>query len=135
VKIDADRVIAQRVERSWSQEELAIASGLSLRTVQRVENTGHASLQTRKSIAAALELHTRDLDPEEDRTVTQYEYKTVDLQAKGILKGLRSPTPEQVTEFLNRQGAAGWRLAATGSSFDFTKTILILEREKRPPAG
>ena len=64
MKIDAERVIRLRKERSWSQDELAIASGLNLRTVQRVERHASASLQTRKALAAALDVDSRELDGE-----------------------------------------------------------------------
>lgn len=43
-----------REERAWSQEHLAAASGLSLRTIQRVEAEGRASAETRLALAAAL---------------------------------------------------------------------------------
>lgn len=41
-----------RTDLGWSQEQLAIASGLSLRTIQRVEAEGVVSLETRSSLAA-----------------------------------------------------------------------------------
>lgn len=44
-----------RLDRAWSQEELATVSGLNVRTIQRIENGGKASLETLKSLAAALD--------------------------------------------------------------------------------
>lgn len=67
MNINADLVIKLRRKRSWSQDELAIASGLNLRTIQRVEKQASASLQTKKALAAALDIDTRDLDSEEIR--------------------------------------------------------------------
>ncbi len=67
MKVNAELIARLRKERSWSQEELAIASGVNLRTVQRVEKDGSASLQTKKALAAALDIDTRDLDGEEMR--------------------------------------------------------------------
>jgi transcriptional regulator with XRE-family HTH domain len=67
MKINADLIVKLRKERSWSQDELAIASGLNLRTIQRVEKCASASLQSKKALAAALEIDTRDLDNEELR--------------------------------------------------------------------
>ena len=67
MKVNAELVVKLRKERSWSQDELAIASGLNLRTIQRVESDASASLQTKKALAAALEIDTRDLDYEELR--------------------------------------------------------------------
>ncbi|MCW8943742.1 MAG: 2TM domain-containing protein [Sedimenticola sp.] len=45
----------KRLERAWSQEQLADISGLSTRTIQRVEQGGTASLETLKSIASAFD--------------------------------------------------------------------------------
>lgn len=35
-----------RLQRSWSQEQLAAVSGLSVRTIQRIERGQSASLET-----------------------------------------------------------------------------------------
>lgn len=67
MKINADLVVKLRRKRSWSQEELAIASGLNLRTVQRIEKYASASLQSKKAVAAAFDIDTQDLDDEEGR--------------------------------------------------------------------
>lgn len=67
MKVNADLIIKLRHQRSWSQDELAIASGLNLRTVQRVEKHASASLQSKKALAAALDIDTRDLNKEELR--------------------------------------------------------------------
>ena len=65
MKINADLVVRLRRQRSWSQDELAVASGLNLRTIQRIERHGSASLQSKKAVAAALDIDTRDLEDEE----------------------------------------------------------------------
>lgn len=41
-----------RVERRWSQEHLAKAAGLGLRTIQRLEAQGSASIETTQALAA-----------------------------------------------------------------------------------
>jgi len=46
--INADLVVGLRHRKSWSQEELAIASGLNLRTIQRIEADGTAAWATRQ---------------------------------------------------------------------------------------
>ena len=53
-----------RAERSWSQEQLAEMSGLSLRTIQRVEAGNKASLETLKSLAAVFETDVSKLTEE-----------------------------------------------------------------------
>jgi transcriptional regulator with XRE-family HTH domain len=56
MKINGDAVRALRERKSWSQEHLANASGLSVRTVQRVEMENVASAETRLALAAALDV-------------------------------------------------------------------------------
>ena len=67
MKVNAELIVKLRKERSWSQDELAIASGLNLRTIQRIESYASASLQSKKALAAALDIDTRDLENEEVR--------------------------------------------------------------------
>jgi transcriptional regulator with XRE-family HTH domain len=52
MKLSGSAIRQSRIEQGWSQEQLAIASGLSLRTIQRVESEGLASLSTAASLAA-----------------------------------------------------------------------------------
>ena len=61
MKINGEAVRALREQKSWSQEHLASASGLSVRTVQRVEAEGVASSETRLALAAALGVPVNDL--------------------------------------------------------------------------
>lgn len=70
MKINAELLLRARKSRCWSQEELAIASGLHLRTIQRIENESSASLQSKKALASALEIDIQDLDYEEIRMKT-----------------------------------------------------------------
>jgi transcriptional regulator with XRE-family HTH domain len=53
MKIDASMVRNLRELRGWSQEQLAEAAGLGVRTVQRVESEGRAAAETRTCLAAA----------------------------------------------------------------------------------
>ncbi|MBU2970861.1 helix-turn-helix domain-containing protein [Pseudoalteromonas sp. C2R02] len=45
-----------REKHCWSQEELASISGLSIRTIQRVEKTGSSSLETMKALASVFKV-------------------------------------------------------------------------------
>jgi DNA-binding XRE family transcriptional regulator len=55
MKLNPSIVRRLREARHWSQEQLAAAAGLGLRTVQRVEADGVASRETRVCLAAALD--------------------------------------------------------------------------------
>ena len=45
-----------RLQRGWSQEQLADISGLSTRTIQRIERGENPSLETLKSLASVFEI-------------------------------------------------------------------------------
>lgn len=53
-----------RAKRNWSQEQLADFSGLSVRTIQRVEKGQKASIETLKSIASVFEVDISTLTEE-----------------------------------------------------------------------
>ncbi|MEE4202410.1 MAG: helix-turn-helix transcriptional regulator [Halieaceae bacterium] len=51
-----ERVKNQRLEKGWTQEQLAELAGISVRTVQRLEKTGVASMETTNALAAVFEV-------------------------------------------------------------------------------
>jgi len=50
-----------RLEKRWSQEQLAQLSGLNVRTIQRVEKGHSVGTETLKSLAAVFEISTDEL--------------------------------------------------------------------------
>jgi DNA-binding XRE family transcriptional regulator len=62
--LDPERVKNLRLERAWSQEHLAGLSGLSLRTIQRIEKRGKASMESKKALAAVFEVDLASLAPD-----------------------------------------------------------------------
>lgn len=64
MNVNRELIKELRLKKSWSQEKLADMAGVSMRTVQRVETDGVASLQTRIAIAEALEVEPAELDVE-----------------------------------------------------------------------
>lgn len=57
-----------RLARAWSQEQLAELSGLSVRTVQRIENGDQPSLETLSALAAVFEVSVADFSGPEVST-------------------------------------------------------------------
>ncbi|NHO85371.1 helix-turn-helix transcriptional regulator [Pseudoteredinibacter isoporae] len=55
MKINRQTLKRVRKDKLWSQEQLAEASGLSLRTIQRIESSGSAAMDSLAAIASALE--------------------------------------------------------------------------------
>ena len=56
MKIDSNKVKTLRISKGWSQEQLSEYSGLSLRTIQRIENGVNISLESLSVLAKALEV-------------------------------------------------------------------------------
>lgn len=61
MQLNQDTLKIQRDSRAWSQTQLAEVSGLSLRTIQRIEKTGVASQESAKSLASVYECSITEL--------------------------------------------------------------------------
>lgn len=111
MKINAELVFKSRANKSWSQEELALASGLNIRTIQRIEREGIASLQSKKALASVFGLHISDLDPKDVLLMKKYEYKTLEIQSnEGFLSGIKKQELPDLSGILNKEGSEGWLL-------------------------
>jgi len=76
VKINKVSVVALRNSQNWTQEDLAAAAGVSVRTIQRVETMGTGSQETSKALAAAFDVDIAKITmPEQDWTWTRYTIK------------------------------------------------------------
>ena len=60
------RVRELRLARGWSQAQLAELSGLSIRTVQRVEQGAHPGLDSLRRLAAVLGVDVAELQPADE---------------------------------------------------------------------
>ena len=135
MKVNTARVLSLRTERSWSQDELATAAGLNLRTIQRIENEGTASLQSLKALASALQADLEDLKLTPEESMSKFEYKTVVLPFRvGIFKqGL-----PDIQKALNKEGQQGWRfrqMVLPSSSWGSSDSMVaILERAMEDPS-
>lgn len=61
MKVDTLLIRTEREKRAWSQNHLAKASGLGLRTIQRIESDGSASFESALAIASSLEVDVDQL--------------------------------------------------------------------------
>ena len=55
-----------RLQRGWSQDQLSQMTGLSIRTIQRIERGQKPSLESQKSLAAVFEINLTELQVEQD---------------------------------------------------------------------
>ena len=67
MKVNSEKIRNMRNQRFWSQEELGEACGLDLRTIQRIEQTGKASLDSIRRLAGALGVDSGVLTDMHDR--------------------------------------------------------------------
>lgn len=85
-----------RLQRGWSQEQLAELSGLSVRTIQRIEGGQTGSAESLKSLAAVFEIDFSSLNPEPTmnttfETATSYlPNATVSTEEEFALKRVRA---------------------------------------------
>lgn len=62
MQLDKERIRELRTARGWTQQQLADVTGLSLRTIQRVELQGNASMETLSALCATLEVERQALN-------------------------------------------------------------------------
>ncbi len=74
-----------RLERHWSQDQLAEMSGLSIRTIQRIENGENAGLESLKALAAVFEINIADSDKKQEMEQVREEEAYVQ-KVKGFYK-------------------------------------------------
>lgn len=75
-----------RLQRGWSQQQLAELSGLSVRTIQRIENGKTASTETLKSLASVFEIDFQQLQPEVDMHAVTSDEKSEQLAFAHVRK-------------------------------------------------
>lgn len=61
MELRGDIVKELRLAKSWTQQHLADVCGVNLRTIQRIENKGSASLETIMALCVALEVQREKL--------------------------------------------------------------------------
>jgi len=108
MKINAELVYRLRTKSSWTQEELAIASGLNLKTIQRIEKKASASLQSKKALASVFNIDIQDLDYEDKTMRTCPECNSEKIY---IFKGKIATNPECLPHMLPKLGS-GWTKTA-----------------------
>lgn len=99
-----------RMERNWSQEQLAEFCGLSVRTIQRVESGNKASIETLKCLASVFEVDISKLT--EEITVIDKDsndWKSLPWWFRMSLVGSRSKRSAILAEFaMLILGFASW---------------------------
>jgi hypothetical protein len=105
---------------------------LNLRTVQRIERSGVASIQSRKALAAAFNIDASDLDFQEESMTTKYEYRVVRFDIKWNAWGTKLGADFEMEKQLNVLGAEGWELVKISEILGSTAcTVALVATLKR----
>lgn len=78
-----------RLQRGWSQEQLAEVSGLSVRTIQRIESGQTPSLDTLNALAAVFDVDLSHLKESDMDTPTARDFKSEEALALAHVRKLR----------------------------------------------
>lgn len=121
MSISVTKVVSFRKSRGWSQEKLAAMSGLSERTIQRVEKDGSGSLDTKMALATAFDVSPAELNEKDEKPVESGSAKIDWGGAVGLfLLGLAVPLIILLT------GTNGiWELVSAGVVVGLTVILSI----------
>lgn len=75
-----------RLQRGWSQDQLAEMTGLSVRTIQRVERGRKPSLETSKALAAVFEVDISTFIAEDTEMNTQQNQSIDTMESDGVAR-------------------------------------------------
>ena len=79
-----------RLQRGWSQEQLAELTGLSVRTIQRLERGASPGLETAKSLASVFEVdHSTFINGERDMNEKIEQLDDDEAEAIQYVKGIK----------------------------------------------
>jgi transcriptional regulator with XRE-family HTH domain len=96
-----------RLERHWSQEQLAEMSGLSTRTIQRIESGQNADFETLKSLASVFEINLSSLNKEEEKEQLRIEEKRNE-DIKGLYKFIALAVFSLIFTFFISYNESNW---------------------------
>ena len=80
---DPQNLINLRHSHHWTQEELSAASGVSTRTIQRIEREGGGSFETWKALAAAFDVDIKLFEMRRD--YPPYSLSEIKLGRAGLI--------------------------------------------------
>jgi transcriptional regulator with XRE-family HTH domain len=117
-----------RLERGWSQETLAEVSGLSVRTIQRLERGGKASLESLSSLAATFEIPLAELSKEAEMfKSTEHstnEIPTPEKEALQYVRDIKGFYAHAIWYVVTNAVLAAWNFIATPDNLWFVWCVI-----------
>ncbi|MBB1408736.1 helix-turn-helix domain-containing protein [Pseudoalteromonas sp. SG44-17] len=90
MQLNPKTIKALRQKLDWTQQQLADACDVSLRTIQRIEKEGAASKETTMALCAVLEVRQGELIKLEENTVSVAQTHTLNTQSITTILALSS---------------------------------------------
>ena len=89
MRVNSSLIKQLRNQRAWSQDQLSLISGISHRTIQRIESSGTCSLESLRALAVAFEIETSvlEIDPTAQANM-QRQNKEIIYAYSGVSLGL-----------------------------------------------
>ncbi|WP_085297506.1 helix-turn-helix transcriptional regulator [Cognaticolwellia mytili] len=119
-----------RNQKNWSQEELATVSGLSHRTVQRIESSGNCSLESKRALAVALEIEASKLETQESKWILALQLLKLPQQTQVIVYFLLTTLIISIFVIRNYQKDIEFNFVIEDKHGVYTNTLNI-----EPPLG
>jgi len=76
----------RRLDKGWTQEELALHSGVSARTIQRVESGQRVGAESLKCLAAVFETSIKNIMQEQDMNTVKHAEKSEQVTLNAMEK-------------------------------------------------
>jgi transcriptional regulator with XRE-family HTH domain len=73
-----------RLQKNWTQDQLAKFSGLNIRTIQRIERSRGASIESLKSLAAVFEIPVNELQEELEMADRKIDEKDESIKERAL---------------------------------------------------
>lgn len=110
-----------RLQRGWSQEQLAELAGVSVRTIQRAERGGSMSLETSRALAAVFEIDRTHLEEgASSMTDNDNRQSAVTDEERDAIRYVR-----ELKEFYSHLGMYVVFVAAFGVAFGFDEPFML----------
>ena len=126
--ISIQRLKKLRANNGWSQEQLAAISGVSSRTIQRIEKTGECSLESKMALCSAFGIEPMLLNEEQEEIIVDaqsYKSNVISLLIlSSLLAGLLYTT-NNLNQRLHINGVvmAGFFMAMSQRTQGFKRLI------------
>ena len=92
--VSPKKVKKLRLDKGWTQDQLAVIAGVSYRTIQRIEKDGRCSLDTKMSLSSALGTSFLELSSEGTTLIDRLFILTLVQDSVGNYKSIKTSSPE-----------------------------------------